>query len=499
MSEEKQVVGTVAPIQSLPKLEQIKVLYETKQITQTKVLMEIAHQTTDEFFRCDLGLVATITVKDAKRHFPVGEQMFKKWLINQFYILCGDSPSEKSLKEVINTLLANQEYENENYQDVFVRVALHNEKVYIDLGNADYEVVEISKEGWRIIKDAPIKFIRNDTMRSLAIPVKGGEISTLKKVFNMEEQQFRLWLSFIIGCFNPKGPFPILILQGASGSGKTLLSEITKAIVDLAIAPVRSLPKSEQDLFVIAQKNWLLVFDNLSGISNHMSDALCKLSTGGGFATRELYTNNEEAVMAATRPVIVNGIDRITRRQDLANRAIVLSLPYILPKHRKTKEEIWDEYNRNAGSIMGLLCDAVSEALRNFENTEIQQKPRMADFAKWVTATEHTLGFKKGEFLSLYMQNQQEIAEEAVEHDVLVYAIMTAMQTRNRIYGTASQILDLLKSSVEESYAFTVEWVAPNKLKAAITRIEPILLANGIKYNYQRNGMGRIHSFYKIN
>lgn len=499
MSEQKQVVGTVAPIQQLSKKEQIKVLYETKQITQSKALIELAYEMTDEFFKCDLGIVATIKVQEAQRHFPLDEQLFKQLLIKQFYTLCADSPSEKSVKEATNTILAIEMFKEGNYQDVFVRVAQHNEKVFIDLGNADYEVVEISKEGWCIIKNAPVKFIRKDTMQPLAMPVKGGEVNTLKKVFNMKEQQFRLWLSFIVGCFNPKGPFPILVLQGASGSGKTILSEITKAIVDPAFAPVRSLPKSEEDLLVIAQKNWLLVFDNLSGISNHMSDAFCKLSTGGGFATRKLYTNNEEAVMAATRPVIINGIDRITRRQDLANRAIVLSLPYILPKHRKTTEEIWDEYNRNAGSIMGLLCDAVSEALRNFENTEIQQKPRMADFAKWVTAAEHTLGFKKGEFLSLYMKNQQEIAEEAVEHDVLVYAIMTAMQTRNRIYGTASQILDLLKSSVEESYAFTVEWVAPNKLKAAITRIEPILLANGIKYNYQRNGMGRIHSFYKIN
>lgn len=289
-----------------------------------------------------------------------------------------------------------EEFKNQNYQKVFYRVAYHENKIYIDLGTETFEVIEISEHGWKEMKNSPVKFIRTKTMRPLPRPNKKGDISKWKEIFNLDDQQFQLWLSFIFGCFNPKGPFPILVLNGTSGSGKTLLSEVTKAIVDPAFAPIRSLPKTEEDLLVMAQKNWLLIFDNLSGISNHMSDALCKLSTGGGFARRKLFTNSEESVIAATRPVIVNGIDHITKRQDLADRAIVLALPYISPEKRKTKEEIWNEFNELAENILGFLCNAISSALKNFTTTVLKQKPRMADFAKWVTAAERDLGFNEG-------------------------------------------------------------------------------------------------------
>lgn len=95
------------------------------------------------------------------------------------------------------------------------------------------------------------------------------------------------------------------------------------------------------------------------------------------------------------------------------------------------------------------------------------------------------------------MHNLQETAEEAVEHDVLVYSIVQAMQDKSMLVGPASSILECLRQSVPESYEYSVEWVAPNKLKPAIARIEPILLAHGIRYEYKKGSKGRIHIFKK--
>jgi hypothetical protein len=61
--------------------------------------------------------------------------------------------------------------------------------------------------------------------------------------------------------------------------------------------PLRSLPKEERDLSIAANNSRILAFGNLSGLSNMISDALCKLSTGGGLATRRLFTDDEEAVL----------------------------------------------------------------------------------------------------------------------------------------------------------------------------------------------------------
>ena len=202
--------------------------------------------------------------------------------------------------------------------------------------------------------------------------------------------------------------------------------------------------------------------------------------------------------MTATRPVIVNGIEHITKRHDMADRSIVLTLPYISPKERKTKEEIWREFEKAEVSILGMLCNAVSLALKNYSNIELETKPRMADFAQWVASGEQALGFSNGAFMNAFMQNRQEVAEEAVEHDVLVFAVMQAMKNKNSLEGPASQILECLRASVPESYSDSDEWVAPNKFKSAIIRIQPILLANGIQYKYVKDNRGRMHSFKKI-
>lgn len=61
--------------------------------------------------------------------------------------------------------------------------------------------------------------------------------------------------------------------------------------MDPNISPIRSLQHEERDLMVSAKGNWLLVYDNLSGLSNSLSDALCWVSTGGGLSVRELYTD----------------------------------------------------------------------------------------------------------------------------------------------------------------------------------------------------------------
>jgi hypothetical protein len=84
---------------------------------------------------------------------------------------------------------------------------------------------------------------------------------------------------------------------------------VLKRLLDPTAAPLRSEPKEARELMIQSRNGWLLSFDNLSGLPVWLSDALCRLATGGGFATRELYTNDEEVIFDAKRPLVVNGIE----------------------------------------------------------------------------------------------------------------------------------------------------------------------------------------------
>ena len=75
---------------------------------------------------------------------------------------------------------------------------------------------------------------------------------------------------------------------------------------------------------IAANNGWVINLDNLSYVSPELSDAMCRLSTGGGFATRTLYENDEETIFAAQRPQILNGIEDIGCRSDLLDRSLII-------------------------------------------------------------------------------------------------------------------------------------------------------------------------------
>ncbi|MFX7358995.1 hypothetical protein ABTJ04_19455, partial [Acinetobacter baumannii] len=74
---------------------------------------------------------------------------------------------------------------------------------------------------------------------------------------------------------------------------------------------------------------------NLSSLTPEQQDALCTLSTGGGFASRQFYTNGEEHVLECKRPVMMNGIAVVAPRPDLIDRVIHIDLPRIPAEARR--------------------------------------------------------------------------------------------------------------------------------------------------------------------
>jgi hypothetical protein len=86
---------------------------------------------------------------------------------------------------------------------------------------------------------------------------------------------------------------------------------------------------------IAAKNSWIAGFDNLSHLRPWLSDALCQLATGGGFSTRQLYSDDEEQFFEATRPILLNGIENVISRGDLTDRALVVYLPVIPADRRK--------------------------------------------------------------------------------------------------------------------------------------------------------------------
>ena len=158
-----------------------------------------------------------------------------------------------------------------------------------------------------------------------------------------------------LAALRSRGPYPLLAISGEQGSAKTMLSKMLKALIDPNAAPVRSLAREERELMIAANNSHLLAFDNIPSLPAWLSDALCRLATGGSLAVRRLYTDADEMLFQAARPIVLNGIEDAVIRPDLADRAIFLTLPPVGEGHRRSETELWREFELTRPRILGLF------------------------------------------------------------------------------------------------------------------------------------------------
>jgi hypothetical protein len=171
---------------------------------------------------------------------------------------------------------------------------------------------------------------------------------------------FVLVIAWLLAALRSAGPYPLLALAGEQGSAKTITCKLLKALIDPSIAPVRTLPRVERELMIAANNAHALAFDNVSGLPAWLSDALCRLVSGGGLAVRQLYSDDAEVLFEAARPMLLNGIEDIIGRPDLADRTIVLTLPPISDAQRRPEVELWSEFEHARPGILGALLDIVA-------------------------------------------------------------------------------------------------------------------------------------------
>jgi hypothetical protein len=246
-------------------------------------------------------------------------------------------------------------------------------------------------------------------------------IEILREFVNVESDgDFQLLLAWLAAAFRPAGPFPVLMLIGQQGASKSTLERICKLLIDPNVSPIRSPPLDERDLLVAAFNSWVLAYDNISGIPPRLSDAFCRLSSGGGFATRQLHSDRDETIFSAQQPIVLDGIGDLANRPDLAERAICLTLPPLPEEGRRSEREFWASFEKQRPAIFGALLDAVAAGLRRLPDIKLEKPPRMADFAEFAEACASGFGWEPGEFLAAYAENQRELVASAADASPLV-------------------------------------------------------------------------------
>jgi hypothetical protein len=429
---------------------------------------------------------ATIRHEAHRETSAIRSPEFALWVARVFHEEEQKVPYPQAVSSAISTLEGLARFEGST-REVQVRYAWHQGRIYLDLANKDWTAVRIDAGGWRIVTKPPVRFVRTPGMRALSRPVRGGYTEELRPFLNLrDDRDWHLFIACLLTAMRPSGPYPIPFVCGEYGSGKSTLLRVFRRMIDPAEPADRAPPKSERDLMVSAFNNWVTAFDNLSSIPAWLSDALCRLATGAGFAARKLYTDRNEVSIAVTRPVVMNSIGSIITRPDLLSRAVIFTVPSIGKKARRDEQTFWARFDRAHPRILGALLDAISHGLRHFDKTHLDEMPRMADFARWVTACEGALGWEPGTFMRAYEDHEAEKVELTLAGSSISQPVRT-LATRGW-EGTARNLaVKLAKMTPGQRYPMD-ERILSNELEM----LKPVLRQVGVEIARRRTRSKRL-------
>lgn len=448
-----------------------------KKQKQADTLVKLAKDA--ELFHAPDGVgYATFEVAGHRETHALHRKGFRQWLVRQYYVQERGAPGSQALQDALAVLDARARFDGKEIP-TFLRVGAADDAIYLDLGDPEWRTVRITGKGWDVVEQAGCRFRRAPGMRPLPIPQRGGTLDVLRSFVNVaQDADFHLFVGAQIAMYSPIGPFPLVDYQGEQGAAKSSAARVMRELVDPSAVALRAMPREERDLHIAATNQWLLVFDNVSRLTAWISDALCRLATGGGFSTRQLYTDQDEVLFDETRPVILTGIEDVVERDDLRDRAIILTLPTIADRQRRDERTFWAEFERVRPSILGCLLDAASRAMRDLNSVRLIDLPRMADFAKWVTAGETAFGWTPGTVATAYMENRGLAVSQFLEGDVFAAAIIQIVESES-FKGTAKELLAKANDQVLEKDRGS-EWPkTPRKASGLLRRLAPALRKQG--------------------
>lgn len=444
-------------------------------------LVELARARADFIHDPDGEPYAVIHEGGVRRCLHVFSKAFSEWLSYCFYDEQDRAPNDQALKSALTNLAGLAKFRGAEVA-VHLRIAKTDDGAYwLDLADDAWRCVRIDRHGWSLHAggNAPL-FTRPASMRPLPEPVAGGDLSALWGLVNIPEPERVAILAFLLECLRPDTPNVVLELVGEQGSAKSSSHAMLRRLVDPNQADLRAMPRQIEDIWVQARSSLVVSFENMSGMSWQMQDALCQLATGAGYSTRTLFTTAEETVIQLKRPIILNGIAVVVTAQDLLDRSVHVALPRI--KSRLTAGEVEAAFSAAWPALLGGLLDLFSRTLAVLPSVEIDRAnaPRMIDFAILGEAVGRVQGHQPGAFLAGYMAMRTAGVHRTLDASPVGAALLALLDDRpSGFSGLQKHLHDEL-----ERYRPPGEPIWPRNARAlsdAMRRLAPALRMIGIE------------------
>jgi len=338
----------------------------------------------------------TVHVTDAVGNINLESGEGEAWINSLLLSLTGSFPSSAKVKAAIGVIRNSSSLP---VVETNRRAALHEGIYYIDIGDATGDAYAISSKGWKIAQNPPVSFLRGKRSGSMPRASKGN-FDLLWEYANIAPKDRLLVSTWMLECFRPDTPYPILETIGAAGAGKSSAVAFIRRLIDPVEGGLTRLPTKEEDMVIQARNNLLLAYDNVSNLSQPVQDLLCNICTGAAHTTRSFYTNTEETVITLSNPVMVNGIADLANRADLVSRVIRVEVEP--PETRKTMAELNKGFEEALPAIMAGMLDLLSGSLAKLGGITGAPEARLVDFINLGRAVAEYQDKSENEFVDAF-------------------------------------------------------------------------------------------------
>jgi hypothetical protein len=178
---------------------------------------------------------ASFDVNGHREVHKLRSKSFRLWLLRIYYTRLGAVPGREAIGAALALLEAVALFDG-GKQPVAVRRAWHDGRLYIDICNDEWQAYEVDGQGWRLISNPPVYFIRSPSMQALPLAEHGNSKDGLKRLRKLvrvrSHDDFVVLVGFLLDALGGAGPFTVLNLTGEPGSTKTTLLKLMRSLTD---------------------------------------------------------------------------------------------------------------------------------------------------------------------------------------------------------------------------------------------------------------------------
>lgn len=380
-------------------------------------------------------------------------------------------------------------------RDVWCRVAPVSGGIEIDTGDEGHTHVRITAGTVEIVQSgSEVLFYRSPVSLPMVMPAQAGDLKRLNKFLNLHATSATLliaWVSYVLA--HPKVPaskYPILVLSGGQGSGKSsLCNNILSKLIDPNRVGLQLLPNNSKDLAIAAQNSHVLYYDNVRGFSHSMADVLCVAATGGVLSSRQLYTDADQQLLNLHVALVLNGIHSFIDQPDLAQRCLPIHLKPIPEEKRKSDTAVAEEFQADIPFIMRGLFELIAGILTHLPEARPTSPERMIDFVRWLAAMEEAQGAPTGVYQQEYSEALRHGQLDSLQENELAAAVLELVEKLpgGRWSGTPDELLHVLNGDASRGTLRSKDWpVNAISLSKRLAVLEAGLMSQGIEITFSR-------------